>query len=334
MKRIITIGTSAGGVDALSALVAALPADLAAPVLIVMHVGSHRSMLPQLLGSKSKLPVRHAADGDRLGSGMVLVAPPDRHLMVERGFDGVSRVRLSHGPKENHTRPAIDVLFRSCAEQFGPITIGVVLTGFLDDGSLGLHAIKQCGGVAIVQDPATAFASAMPQNALDTVDVDHTLALADIAPALVDLVGTLGVPAARPLPAWVAMENAQQRQEAGAEVLERHGRASRATCPDCGGTLYEVTGLPFVHYRCHTGHAFGLHTLLHEQESALEEALWSAVRTLQEKEHVVEQLAYRAQAAGDNEAAGKYAGLAARARDQARVLRGLTGDPATTEASD
>lgn len=207
------------------------------------------------------------------------------------------------------------------------MTIGVVMTGFLDDGSAGLHAIKQCGGIAIVQDPATALAPSMPRSALETAAVDYTLPLDEIAPALVDLAGTLALPAVHPLPAWVAMENAQQRQAGGPQELERHATPTRATCPDCGGTLYQVDGLPFARYRCHTGHAFGLHTLLHQQESALEEALWSAVRTLQEKEHVVEQLAYRAHASGDEEAAGKYAALAAKARDQARVLRGLAADP-------
>lgn len=327
MKRIVTIGTSAGGVEALSAIVSRLPADLAAPVLIVMHVGNHRSILPALLAARSQLPVRHAVDGDRLSSGTVLVAPPDRHVMVERGLDG-ARVRLSHGPKENHTRPAIDVLFRSCAEQFGELTIGVVLTGFLDDGSTGLHAIKACGGVAIVQDPATALAPSMPQSALEAVEADYVMPLDEIADKLVELVGSLRLPPPRPLPSWVTMENAQQRQEAGAEALEQHGKATRATCPDCGGTLYTIGDQPFAHYRCHTGHAFGMHTLLHQQEAALEAAVWTAVRTLQEREHVLEQLAYRAHTTGDESAARRYTAEAAKSREQAHTLRGMTGDPA------
>lgn len=334
MNTLITIGTSAGGVEALIQVVAGLPRDLPAQVLIVMHVGAHDSILPQLLTKHGSLPVRHATDGEDLDGAAILVAPPDHHLMVER--DGArARARLSRGPKENHSRPSIDVLFRSAAEHFGARTVGVVLTGFLDDGTVGLHAIATCGGTTVVQDPATAVAPSMPQSALDAVRVDHVLPLAQIGPHLARLAGgrtpapTLPLPS--PAPEWVSVENSAVKQLAGIDVLERIATRSSITCPDCGGTLFELNHFPFLRYRCHTGHAFALHTLLHEQETKLEEALWAAMRALQEKEHVVEQLAYRAHAVGDEATAARHRMQAARARDQARALREMVRDSRSGE---
>lgn len=326
MNKLITIGASAGGVEALAAVVSALPRDLAAQVLIVMHVGSHPSILPKLLSAHSKLPVRHARDGEALGGGAILVAPSDHHMVVEReSGDQHGRVRLSRGPKENHARPAIDVLFRSAAEQFGVRAVGVVLTGFLDDGTLGLHAIAQCGGITIVQDPDTAVAPSMPQSAIDMVRVDHILSLAQIGPRLAQLSESSATQAAAswPVPRWVSMENQHVRQLAEPAALEQLATVSKASCPDCGGTLFQLNDFPFPRYRCHTGHAFSLHTLLHQQEAVLEKALWTAARSLEEKEQVVEQLAYQAQAAGDEPASLRYRAQAAKARDQGRTVRGL-----------
>lgn len=181
--RLVVIGASAGGVRALLEIGAALPRFFAAPVCIVQHIGGHASILPELLRHRGPNPALHAQDGQRLAPGTLYLAPPDRHLLVQGEV-----LRLRHGPKENHARPSIDPLFRSAALSWGPRVIGVVLTGQMDDGTAGLKAIKDCGGIAVVQDPAGAAEPAMPRSALAHVAVDHCVPLAGIAPLLLRLV--------------------------------------------------------------------------------------------------------------------------------------------------
>src|SRR5262249_52446716 len=159
--RIVVVGSSSGGVRALQNLAAQLPASFPAPILVVQHIGAHPSILPALLMRCGALPAEHVVDGEELSPGHIHVAPPDFHMYVE---DAV--VRLARGPKEHHTRPAIDPLFRSTAVAWGPATIGVLLTGLLNDGTPGLQAIKRCGGTTVVQDPAEAHAPSMPISAL------------------------------------------------------------------------------------------------------------------------------------------------------------------------
>ena len=176
---IIVIGASSGGVDALSRVIRHLPAELPAAVFVVLHLAADRtSALPAILSRQGRLPVVQAADGEPIVPGRVYVAPPDHHLVVEPG-----RIALTSGPRENRVRPAIDVLFRSAAAAYPGRTIGVVLTGQLDDGAAGLAAIKASGGITVVQDPAEAQAPSMPRAALDATAVDH------IAP--VDQIGEL-----------------------------------------------------------------------------------------------------------------------------------------------
>ena len=179
----IVIGASAGGVQALIKLVSDLPANLNAAVFIVLHVPSDSpSFLPGILSRDAKLPVAHARDGERIVSGKVYIAPLDQHLLIEDGY-----VKLVHGPKENLHRPSIDVLFRSAARRGGPRVIGVVLTGARDDGAMGMRVIKQCGGIAIVQDPDEAPFPSMPMSVLQNVTVDYSLPLTAIAPLLNEL---------------------------------------------------------------------------------------------------------------------------------------------------
>lgn len=180
----IVIGASAGGVAALLELAAALPADLDAAIGVVLHVGKRPSILPELLAARGKLAARHPKDGEPLVAGTIYVAPPDHHMLFTQ-----DSVCLSREPREHHARPAIDPLFRSAALAWRERAIGVVLTGELDDGTAGLALIKEFGGIAIVQDPATADEPSMPASAIAHVAVDHCLALAEIAPALRRLAG-------------------------------------------------------------------------------------------------------------------------------------------------
>jgi two-component system chemotaxis response regulator CheB len=183
-QRIVVIGASAGGVEALSEIARGLPAGFAAPIFAVIHVPPNsRSMLPEILSRRGHLPAKHAEDRERYRAGVIYIAPPDRHMLIQR-----DTIRLVRSPRENRHRPAIDPLFRSAAAAHGAAVIGVVLTGSLDDGTAGLLAIKEQGGIAIVQDPADAIHSSMPQSALENVDVDFKLPVREISRKLVDVV--------------------------------------------------------------------------------------------------------------------------------------------------
>ena len=283
--RVIVIGTSAGGLEALFRIVPHLAKDLAAPVLVVQHIGAHRSLLPELLSSRGSLPAVFAQTRMVPQAGKIYVAPPDHHLLLEDGA-----MRLFRGPKEHFARPAIDPLFRSAALHSGSRAIGVILTGMLDDGSAGLHAIKACGGTTIVQDPAEAIAPSMPQSAISNVQVDHVVGL----DAMANLLNRLAQPVesgAPSVPEWLRAEHAISLGQAHLEDLARVGIPSRFTCPDCGGALTEVQHGKPVRFLCHTGHAYSLRSLVAAHEVLTEEVLWAGLRALQEKEAILLRLA-------------------------------------------
>jgi two-component system, chemotaxis family, protein-glutamate methylesterase/glutaminase len=185
VDRIVVIGASSGGIDAVRTLVGALPPKFSAPICVVVHTSPQSpGILPQILDRAGPLSAHSACNGERIRSGSIYVAPPDRHLVIEPGS-----LRVTKGPKENRFRPAIDPLFRSAAQVYGPAAIGVILTGNLDDGTAGLWAIKQLGGISIVQEPADALFPDMPRSALARVTPDHVVPLAGIPALLVGLVG-------------------------------------------------------------------------------------------------------------------------------------------------
>jgi two-component system chemotaxis response regulator CheB len=319
MTRLIVIGASAGGVGVLIRMAQGLPADLPAAVLVVLHIGQHRSLLPELLSSKGALPAAHARDGEPITAGRIVVAPPDYHLLV----DGAS-LRLSHGAKEHHARPAIDPLFRSAALAHGPRTIGVVLSGMLDDGTAGLQAVKQCGGLAVVQDPADAKEPSMPKSALRHVAIDHRVDAAGLA----ELLSTL---ARQELPAMTETldppdplrhEVALMLHRGDAlEHLQRIGTPSIFVCPDCHGTLWQIEGAEPPRYRCHTGHGFSQRSLEHTLTTARDEAIWNAMRAVQENGFMLKRMAE--QRDGDPDDAARLHSAAQRLEQQTEVLRTL-----------
>jgi two-component system chemotaxis response regulator CheB len=314
--HVVVIGASAGGVHALLEIAEQLPAFFSAPVCIVQHIGSNRSLLPELLRFRGPNPATHAEDGQRLTPGTLHVAPPDRHVLIEG-----DRLRLTQGPRENHARPAIDPLFRSAALTFGPGVIGVVLTGQMDDGTAGLKAIKDCGGIAIVQDPATAAEPEMPRSAVRNVAVDHCVPLAGVAPLLQRLVGTREPRPRPPVPQEVLREVAINRGHATVENLQQIAAPSSLTCPDCGGSLWEMKDGRPLRYRCHTGHAYSSLSLAGAQKDASEHALWSSVRALREREMLLRRMAAIAATMGDSVQAAAGQAHAERIRQQAEALQ-------------
>jgi two-component system chemotaxis response regulator CheB len=243
--RLVAIGASAGGVTAIRELVGALPPDIDAAILVVLHLSpTAHSALPAIIGRHTQLRVHSASDHETLCRGHVYVAPPDHHLLVEADHCSVTR-----GPWENGHRLAIDPLFRSVAEWWGDHTIAVVLSGALDDGAAGVGAVHDTGGLVIVQDPAEASVSDMPQAALDTGAVHEALRIEAIARRIVEVCGTTGnAPAPGPGDTGEAPSGSASTED---EPADTHP-PSTFVCPDCGGTLFEMSpdGLRF---RCRTG---------------------------------------------------------------------------------
>lgn len=199
---VVVIGASAGGLEGLTRIAGQLNPDLEAAVFVVLHLSpSATSALPSILSRAGRLIATHPRDGEATEHGKIYVAPPDRHLVLEPG-----RVLLGRGPRENRVRPSIDVLFRSAASAYGPRVIGVVLSGYLDDGAAGLLAIKQQGGIAVVQDPDDAQCPSMPQAALEAVAADHVVSLSEAGHLINDLVRMCPSCAAESGPAYSSAE--------------------------------------------------------------------------------------------------------------------------------
>lgn len=323
-RDIIVIGASAGGVQALSALVAALPRGLPAAVFIVLHIpAAPPSLLPNILSRDALMPVSHAKDAELIEHGRIYIAPPDQHLLIAE-----SHIKLVHGPKENFHRPSIDTLFRSAARWAGSRVIGVVLTGARDDGTVGMRAIKQCGGVTIVQDPIEATFPSMPTSVMQDIRVDYSVLLSEIGPLLTRLVQQ---PAAeeggQPLAEEVEIETkiAGQEMDSGELIasVERLGRVSKLTCPECHGALWEINDEDLLRFRCHVGHAFSAESLSDGQAENLEVALWSAVRALEEQMILARRIVERARKANHIRTATTFERRAEEAKRNSGILRQL-----------
>jgi two-component system chemotaxis response regulator CheB len=289
-ERVVVVGASAGGVEALREFVGHLPADLPACVCVVLHVPPNApSALAPILRRVCSLQVHSAAPELPLTAGSVVVAIADHHLLV-----GPTRVTLGAGPRENSHRPAVDVLFRSAARWWGPRAIAVVLSGALDDGAAGAHAVARQGGVVLAQDPENAMYSGMPRATLSAVP-EATIGTPAQLAARVDELCKQPVDAPPPAVDPVLLVEtavAELDEEAHADP-ERPGRPAGVACPDCHGAMFEIRDGPLIRYRCRVGHAWSPETLLVEQISAVETALWSAIRSLEEQAAVHRQLSER-----------------------------------------
>lgn len=317
-RDLVVVGASAGGVEALRAFVSELPADLPAAVVVVLHMpAGGSSALPRILSRSGELPVVAVHDGMCLEHGRVHVAPPNHHTVVQ---DGV--LRLSKGPTENGHRPAVNVLFRSAALAAGPAVIGVVLSGTLDDGTAGMAAIKNRGGLALVQSPDDALYSGMPDGVLRHVAVDHVVPVAEMGTLVARCVGEEADDGAAPASEILRWEVEVSRDDAGAGYGEipQHGRATNFTCPDCSGSLVELPSTG-GQYRCLVGHGWTPEALLDAYDGGLERALWMALRTLEEKSSLARRMASHARQAGREFVAERYDSQEEEALAAAAVLR-------------
>jgi two-component system chemotaxis response regulator CheB len=285
MKRnIVVIGGSSGSFEVFKTIANRLPRDLDAAIFIVWHMSPNvRGILPAVLNRYGPIEAKEAGDGEKIERGKIYVARPDHHLLIEN-----SHIRVTRGPKENRFRPAIDPLFRSAAYTYGPRVIGIVLSGDLDDGTSGIWTIKQRGGLAIVQDPAEAEISSMPESAIREVPVDHILPSSDIAGLIASLVQE-DIDETE-----VAMQDENESTRVRDEIriaaeenaLETGifdlGELTPFTCPECNGVLAKLRDGDRVRFRCHTGHAFSADSLLEGLTENIEESLWSAIRGVDE----------------------------------------------------
>ena len=316
--NIVVIGASAGVLSALLDIVEGLPATLSTPIVIVVHTKAEAdSFLPQILSRKSALPVRFAANGP-IKNGHIYVAPPNLHVVIT-----AQGMQLNSGPRENGFRPAVDPLFRTAAREYGSRVMGIILSGALDDGTYGLKVVKDAGGMAVVQDPADASFPSMPLSALRFVKVDHVLPAVEIAALIANPPG-----ASDEGEVIMARQKEPEPQNPADEVdvaeMERQfGRPSGLTCPDCGGALWDIEDAELTRFRCHVGHQFTTEALDAEQQNAVEGALWSAVRVLEEHAELRKRLASRAEASGFETVSSGFSQSADDSQQQAHTIRQL-----------
>lgn len=281
-RNIIVIGASAGGFEALKKLVANLPMDFAASIFIVWHISPDiRGVLPQVLNRAATVNAAHAYDGEPITPNRIYVAPPDRHLLVEQG-----KIRVTHGPKENRFRPAVDPLFRSAAYAYGSRVIGVVLSGALDDGTAGLWTIKNHGGLAVVQNPLDAEVPSMPESAIREVEVDYVAPISEMADLLVHL--------SREEISETSQKVMDDDEKTEIEIkiaaedgafesgIMKFGKLTPYTCPECHGVLSALNDDKLMRFRCHTGHAYSADSLLATITETIEDGLYSAMRGIEE----------------------------------------------------
>jgi two-component system chemotaxis response regulator CheB len=306
-SAVVAVAASAGGVEALIGLVASLPRDFPAAMLVVLHIPpAGTSVLPGILSRAGKLPARHPYDGEPLSPGVIFAAPPDRHLLAEDG-----RVRLVYGPRENGHRPSADSLLRSVARSYGARSAGVVLSGTMDDGAAGLRRIGATGGLTIVQSPGEAAFPGMPQAAIDEADPQLVCRVSQMGDALSTWIQDLG----QNMPESSMVYDAPEPAE-GDDLTP-------FTCPDCGGNLWLHDDHGVRRYRCRVGHAFSAQGLLLGKREALEAALWAAVVALRERADLSRRIVKRLETTGRRSQVDHYLQDIEATEERADMLRGL-----------
>jgi two-component system, chemotaxis family, protein-glutamate methylesterase/glutaminase len=331
-RDIIVIGGSSGATTPLKQILGRLPVDLPAAVFVVLHIPAQGlGILSTVARAAGPLPIVQAESGMIIRNGQVYLAAPDHHLLVLQ-----SHVMLGRGPRENMVRPAIDPLFRSAALQYGPRVIGVVLSGLLSDGAAGLNAIKRCGGMTLVQDPADAIVDEMPLRALEGTTVDLCVPGARIGDVLIDLVRE-PAGAAFPTPPEIRLEvEIAAGERIGSDRLTALADPAALTCPSCGGVLSRVKMGQPLRFRCQVGHAYTADALAKEQESRVDEALRVALRIIEERAELVQRMADDGRRSGRVSVAQIYDARAAEYREYTDMIRrvmlkSLDADPPKVE---
>jgi two-component system chemotaxis response regulator CheB len=284
---IVVIGASAGGQEAICKLIAQLPGNLNAAIFIVMHISRHglENFLVQRLQKCTVLPCSSAVDGQSIERGHIYIGPPDHHLIVTSGF-----MHLRKGPQENRWRPSIDVLFRSAAVYYNSRAIGIILTGLLYDGTSGMQAIKSSGGTCIVQDPREADYPDMPQSVLENTMVDYILPVTRISEAIEEIITGKTISGIE-VPESIKAEAALiERSVTNIEDTDNLGNHTVYTCPDCGGSLWEIKEGEQTRYRCHIGHAYSEKDLLKKKFESINDTLWVALRMMEERKNLLNKI--------------------------------------------
>lgn len=285
-KYIVVIGASAGGLNAICEVVSQLKPGMNLAVLVVLHL-SRKGIGEFLVHRVQQVTELHcvaAADEAKIYADHIYIAPPNYHLLVKDG-----KTLIGHGPTENRWRPSIDVLFRSAATNYDGRTIGIVLTGMLDDGTAGMLAIKKSGGKCIVQDPNEAEYPDMPLAVLNNMEVDYCIPLSEMGKVLEEITGT--EPSKSIIPGDLIREaNIAERVSVGIDIVQQLGDQSVFTCPDCGGALWKLEEGNFERYRCHIGHSFSERDLIVRQAEQAEATLWVAMRMMEERRNILRKL--------------------------------------------
>ena len=325
--QIIVIGASAGGVETLSSLIKWLPSDLPASIFVVIHFPENAtSVLPQILSRLGGMRAENPTDGQSIEKGRIYVAPPGCHMLVKKGKIGVVQ-----GPKENGHRPAIDPLFRSAARNYGPRVAAVILSGMLDDGVIGLTYVKAHGGLTMVQDPEEALFSDMPRHAIQEVDVDYIAPIPQIAEQLAEYACEEWDGEEVDLPEHEMDPTEMDVNEL--RNLESHGKASVYTCPECNGTLFELSENGMRYYRCRVGHSYTPETLEAHQSEELEAALWEALRALEENLALSRRLLEKAVQAHRNASSHYYSEKVKTGERRVELLRSVLAQTINTSIS-
>ena len=329
-RDVIVVAASAGGLQPLRTLLRQLPEDLPAAVFVVLHVpATGGRSLPRILDRSGPLPAAGAVDGERVQNGRVYVAPPDRHLLFIK-----DTVRLSSGPRQNGVRPAADPLFRSAALHAGPRTIAIVLSGTLDDASLGSATVERLGGRVVVQDPADADYDSMPRNAISVTGQPVVVSAAHLAKSVIQLVAEEAEPLSPDVP--------QPDEELAAEIagllagdVETNTESrdhSSFTCPECGGPLYHAKDDRVETFDCLVGHRWAPESLVEQQSQSVERALWLAIRSLDERRRLLTRMATAAHGRGHMASVTQFTKAADEAQRSADAIRkvasGMTAEVA------
>lgn len=329
-QRVVVVGASAGGIEALQTVLGGLPETFDAAVMVVLHISPGAgTALPNILDRAGPLPAAVAVDRELIKPGRVYVCRPDHHLLV-----GDGHLHVKRGPRENGHRPAVDPLFRSAAYYYGPAVIGVVLSGSLSDGTAGLHTIRRLGGLAIAQDPADALYPGMPSSAIEYVGVDHIVPAAQVAEVLVEAVRQWNATPKRLQQASedLRMEVAMMEHDDQITETDHPGVPSPWPCPDCSGVLWQIEEGSLVRFRCRVGHAWAPDDLLDVQGRSVEAALWMALRSLEDRAALSRSLAERAAEGKRHISASRFRSEMSEYEESVRVLREMLNrhEPART----